>query len=73
MPGDILPRENALSDEFKVSRPVMRKAIKACGVTFAASMLDRVIEERAKGDPGVAELGPFIRLFDGTFKLDDLR
>jgi DNA-binding FadR family transcriptional regulator len=28
MPGDILPSENALSDEFKVSRPVMREAIK---------------------------------------------
>lgn len=28
MPGDVLPSENALSDEFKVSRPVMREAIK---------------------------------------------
>lgn len=28
MPGDILPSENALSDEFRVSRPVMREAIK---------------------------------------------
>lgn len=28
MPGDILPSENALSDEFKVSRPAMREAIK---------------------------------------------
>lgn len=28
MPGDILPSENALSDEFKVSRPVMREAIR---------------------------------------------
>jgi DNA-binding FadR family transcriptional regulator len=27
-PGDVLPSENALSDEFKVSRPVMREAIK---------------------------------------------
>ena len=31
------------------------QAIKACGVTFAASMLERVIEERAKGDPTAAE------------------
>jgi fumarylacetoacetate (FAA) hydrolase family protein len=25
--------------------------LKACGVTFVLSMLERVIEERAKGDP----------------------
>ena len=30
------------------------QAVKACGVTFAKSMLERVIEERAKGDPGRA-------------------
>ena len=35
--------------------PIDLQAIKACGVTFAASMLERVIEERAKGDPGAAE------------------
>ena len=29
--------------------------VKAAGVTFAASMLERVIEERAKGDPRAAE------------------
>ncbi len=27
------------------------QALKACGVTFVASMLERVIEEQAKGDP----------------------
>ena len=31
------------------------QAIKACGVTFAQSMLERVIEERAKGNPSAAE------------------
>jgi fumarylacetoacetate (FAA) hydrolase family protein len=31
------------------------QAIKACGVTFASSMLERVIEEQAKGDPGRAD------------------
>jgi len=31
--------------------PVDIQAIKACGVTFAVSMLERVIEERAGGDP----------------------
>jgi fumarylacetoacetate (FAA) hydrolase family protein len=30
------------------------QAVKACGVTFANSMLERVIEERAKGDAGRA-------------------
>lgn len=31
------------------------QAIKACGVTFARSMIERVIEERAAGDAGRAE------------------
>ncbi|SFC90768.1 fumarylacetoacetate hydrolase family protein [Massilia yuzhufengensis] len=31
--------------------PCDLQAIKACGVTFAVSLLERVIEERAKGDP----------------------
>ncbi len=31
--------------------PIDLQAIKAAGVTFAASMLERVIEEKAKGDP----------------------
>lgn len=35
--------------------PVDLQAIKACGVTFARSMLERVIEERAGGDPARAE------------------
>ena len=35
--------------------PCDLQAIKACGVTFAASMLERVIEEKAKGDPSKAE------------------
>ncbi|WP_328716212.1 fumarylacetoacetate hydrolase family protein [Halomonas elongata] len=30
------------------------QAIKACGVTFAVSLLERVIEEQASGDPGRA-------------------
>lgn len=30
------------------------QAIKACGVTFVRSLLERVIEERAKGDPAAA-------------------
>ncbi len=35
--------------------PVDLQAVKACGVTFAASMLERVIEERAGGDPAAAD------------------
>ena len=31
------------------------QAIKAAGVTFVASMLERVIEEQARGDPAKAE------------------
>ena len=34
--------------------PVDLQALKAAGVTFARSMLERVVEERAKGDPGRA-------------------
>lgn len=35
--------------------PCDLQALKAAGVTFVASMLERVIEERAKGDPSRAE------------------
>ncbi len=35
--------------------PIDLQAVKACGVTFADSMVERVIEERAKGDPAAAE------------------
>lgn len=35
--------------------PIDLQAVKAAGVTFAASMLERVIEEKAKGDPSAAE------------------
>ncbi|MFC4245399.1 fumarylacetoacetate hydrolase, partial [Gryllotalpicola reticulitermitis] len=34
--------------------PVDLQVIKAAGVTFATSMLERVIEERSKGDPAGA-------------------
>jgi fumarylacetoacetate (FAA) hydrolase family protein len=35
--------------------PVDLQALKAAGVTFVASMLERVIEEQARGDPAKAE------------------
>ena len=34
--------------------PCDLQAVKACGVTFARSMVERVIEEKAAGDPGRA-------------------
>jgi fumarylacetoacetate (FAA) hydrolase family protein len=38
-------------DKGTVLAPVDLQAVKAAGVTFADSMLERVIEEQAKGDP----------------------
>lgn len=35
--------------------PIDLQAIKACGVTFVVSMLERVIEEKAQGDPTAAQ------------------
>jgi fumarylacetoacetate (FAA) hydrolase family protein len=35
--------------------PVDLQAIKAAGVTFASSLLERVVEEQARGDPSAAE------------------
>ncbi|MNJ43333.1 Fumarylacetoacetate (FAA) hydrolase family protein [compost metagenome] len=35
--------------------PIDLQAVKAAGVTFAASLLERVVEEQAKGDPAKAE------------------
>ncbi|SMX45206.1 Fumarylacetoacetate (FAA) hydrolase family protein [Maliponia aquimaris] len=35
--------------------PCDLQPVKACGVTFVSSMLERVIEEQAKGDPAKAE------------------
>jgi fumarylacetoacetate (FAA) hydrolase family protein len=63
-----LPRVAALADvlanssehERDASKPWFLapcdlQAIKACGVTFVSSMLERVIEEQARGDPAKAE------------------
>lgn len=44
-------------DRPRLLAPCDLQVIKAAGVTFAASMIERVIEERAKGDPaGAAEI-----------------
>ncbi len=42
-------------DAWRLLAPCDLQAVKACGVTFARSMIERVIEERAGGDPGKAE------------------
>jgi len=39
---------------LRLLAPCDLQAIKACGVTFAVSLLERVIEEQAKGDPSRA-------------------
>lgn len=35
--------------------PIDLQAIKAAGVTFAASLVERIVEEHSKGDPGAAD------------------
>ncbi len=42
--------------DYNILSPCDLQVIKACGVTFAKSMVERVIEERAAGDPKKAEL-----------------
>jgi len=47
---------NRTEKKYYLLSPFDLQAIKACGVTFAASMLERVIEERAGGDLEKAEI-----------------
>ena len=46
---------NKKKSELSLLAPCDFQAIKACGVTFAKSMIERVIEERVNGDPKKAE------------------
>jgi len=51
---------NSIADSPDPHRPRLLapcdlQAIKACGVTFMTSLMERVIEERAGGDPGKAD------------------
>ena len=43
------------SADFRLLAPIDLQCIKASGVTFAVSAVERVIEERARGDAGRAE------------------
>ncbi len=48
---DLLFLAEADRSRLHLLAPVDFQAVKACGVTFARSMLERVIEERAAGNP----------------------
>ena len=48
------PSDHRAPDKPYLLAPADLQALKACGVTFVLSMLERVIEERAKGDPTAA-------------------
>ena len=50
-----LDRHEPAADDLHLLSPADLQAIKACGVTFARSMIERVIEERAAGDASRAE------------------
>jgi fumarylacetoacetate (FAA) hydrolase family protein len=56
--GDLIANSHAdLRNPAKpyLLAPCDLQAVRACGVTFVSSMLERVIEEHAKGDVGQAE------------------
>lgn len=49
--GELLgPVEDGLPEGWSLLAPTDLQCIKACGVTFALSAIERVIEERARGD-----------------------
>jgi fumarylacetoacetate (FAA) hydrolase family protein len=54
-PGRPVGPVEAVAAAGRLLAPCDLQALKACGVTFARSMVERVIEERAAGDPTRAE------------------
>ncbi|CUI32658.1 fumarylacetoacetate hydrolase family protein [Cognatishimia activa] len=52
---EIAAAKPGASDQTHFLSPCDLQAVKACGVTFAKSMVERVIEERAAGDPALAQ------------------
>jgi fumarylacetoacetate (FAA) hydrolase family protein len=44
------PVEGGLPEGWRLLSPLDLQCVKACGVTFAVSAIERVIEERARGD-----------------------
>ena len=51
---DLGPIEQGLPSGWTLLSPIDLQCVKACGVTFAVSATERVIEERARGDAGKA-------------------
>ncbi len=49
-----LGRADELAAQGRLLAPCDLQAVKAAGVTFAASLLERVVEEQARGDPAAA-------------------
>ena len=57
-PGEDLGSLEAVlsgNEDVQLLAPIDLQAVKAAGVTFAVSMLERVIEEKARGDAAAAE------------------
>ncbi len=50
-----MPGTSDANDGAHLLAPCDLQSVKACGVTFAQSMVERVIEEQAAGDPDKAE------------------
>jgi fumarylacetoacetate (FAA) hydrolase family protein len=86
----LISLEAALAASFDPARPSGRfvapcdlQAIKAAGVTFADSLIERVIEERAKGDPTAASRvraalsaaigGELARVIPGSTQAEEVR
>ncbi len=62
------------NEGVRLLAPCDLQVIKACGVTFADSMIERVIEERARGNPeGAASLRAQLAQSVGAAALSDLR
>ena len=51
---ELCPVENGLPEDWRLLSPIDLQCIKASGVTFALSAIERVIEERARGDAAEA-------------------
>jgi fumarylacetoacetate (FAA) hydrolase family protein len=77
-----LGRDRTAAQPFLLA-PCDLQVVKACGVTFAASTLERVVEERTKGDPSLAVQarqaildtlgGKLIRIVPGSQEADQLK
>jgi len=52
--GEVIGSIDDLPESVRWLAPCDFQAVKACGVTFAGSMVERVIEEQAGGDPNKA-------------------